>query len=115
MIKLLIGIMALSLVSCSTAMADQSSLPDFEKLASAIRKAEGNPNYGILAHYRHTSYRQACINTCRHKYRQWLANSENKPYLAYLASKYAPIGANNDPMGLNRNWLGNVEREYYGR
>ena len=88
---------------------------DFEKLADAIKKAEGNENYGILAHYRHTSYRQACINTCKHKYRQWASNSKIKvSYMEYLASQYAPVGASNDLHNLNRNWLSNV-RYFYER
>lgn len=33
-------------------------------------------------------------------------------FLGYLASKYAPINAANDPLGLNANWLTNVASGY---
>ena len=83
--------------------------------ADSIRKAEGNPNYGILAHYRHTSYRQACINTILHKYRDWakLQGKSGKAghFIDYLANAYAPMGVRNDPTNLNINWKKNVR--YY--
>jgi hypothetical protein len=37
---------------------------------------------------------------------------EYKDFISYAASKYAPIGAENDPTGLNKNWEKNV-RKYY--
>lgn len=96
--------------------------PDYEKLATAILHAEGNSNYGILTHYKHTSYRQACINTCKHAWKDYSAsvgtwprngsNASEMAYLAYLANRYCPVGALNDPTGLNKNWLTNV-RFYY--
>lgn len=76
--------------------------------ADAIRHAEGNSNYGILAHYKHTSYRQACKNTVRHVFAEYQASDTKEPFIDYLANKYAPIGASNDPTGLNVNWKGNV-------
>lgn len=81
---------------------------DVNKWADSIKRAEGNSNYGILAHYRHTSYRQACINTVRHKYRLWCAVGHRGAFVGYLAGKYAPIGVSNDPNGLNVNWQRNV-------
>jgi len=105
---------SLSILFCLVKANASELEPNYNRLADAIRKAEGNANYGILAHYEHTSYRQACINTCKHKYAQWLANSENKGFLEYLSSKYCPVGASNDPTGLNRNWLRNV-RYFYER
>lgn len=88
--------------------------PQWNKLADAIRVAEGNPNYGVLTKYKHTTPRQACINTCKHKWRDWVAVGGKGDYIAYLGSKYAPTdGATNDPTGLNRNWVSNV-RAIYG-
>lgn len=78
--------------------------------AHAIYKAENSLShpYGIMVKYHHTSPRQACINTVRHQYRIWCKNDYGKPFIAFLASKYAPLKANNDPTGLNRNWAHNV-------
>ena len=87
--------------------------PNYDTLADAIRRAEGNSNYGILKHYKHTSYRQACKNTCQHAYKDWLkyavraGKGHKMGYLEFLRDRYAPIGANNDPTGLNKNWLKN--------
>lgn len=75
----------------------------------AIHNAEGNDNYGILTHYSHTTPLQACRNTVLHKYRDWIATGQRKRFLDYLAERYAPIGANNDPNDLNKNWAGNVK------
>lgn len=33
-------------------------------------------------------------------------------WIAYFASIWCPIGANNDPNGLNRNWLTNAKAAY---
>lgn len=89
---------------------------DIQKWADAIYKAEGNDKtkypYGILKRYKVTTPRQACINTVRHKYQDWLVLKANKglreDFIDYLASKYAPNFATNDPKRLNKNWAGNV-------
>ena len=31
-------------------------------------------------------------------------------YICYLGHVYCPVGADNDPKGLNRNWIGNVKK-----
>lgn len=83
-----------------------------ERLADAIYLAEGGAKtkhpYGILTKYKTTTPRQACINTIYSKYGDWWAAGRPGTYLEYLASKYAPIGATNDPTNLNQNWLKNV-------
>ena len=105
-------------------IAYAESVPDWNCLADSILSAEDNPNYGILTHYKHTSYRQACINTCKHAWKDYQALGSNEAprtekghrmtYLAFLANRYAPPNASNDPHGLNRNWLSNVEF-FYGK
>lgn len=118
--KRIAGLVLAFLCLCSVGWTE----PDYNALADAIRRAEGNSNYGILTHYKHTSYRQACINTCKHAWRDYLALVGKAPqikgkghrndYLAFLANRYCPIGADNDPTGLNVNWLGNVSAFYKG-
>lgn len=82
---------------------------DVNALANAIYRAEGGAKtshpYGILAHYKHTTPRQACINTINHALRDWNGKGD---FLAFLGNRYCPIGASNDPKGLNKNWLSNV-------
>lgn len=83
-----------------------------EEYCQAIYKAEGGTHtkhpYGILAKYRHTSPKQACLNTVRHRMSLWRESGLKMPFTAYLGLSYCPIGASNDPSGLNRNWESNV-------
>lgn len=91
---------------------DAKADPEWGRLANAIYKAENSLNhpYGIMVKYKHTTPRQACINTCKHKYQDWLNAGKPGDYLSYLQSRYAPTkGATNDPTGLNKNWKRNVE------
>ena len=83
---------------------------DVEKLADSIYIAEGGSKtkhpYGILAHYKHTTPRQACINTIRHARRDWNGKGD---FIVFLGNRYCPVGAANDPRGLNKNWIRNVK------
>jgi hypothetical protein len=86
---------------------------DVEKLATAIYYAEGgartNYPYGILTKYKTTTPRQACINTINHALKDWDGRGD---FISFLGSRYCPVGAANDPRGLNRNWISNVRRIY---
>lgn len=98
--------------------------PDFEKLATAIYMAEGGSKaahpYGIMTHFKTTTPRQACLNTLRHRWREWAVLSPNKRlafkegFLRYLQASYSPLGAKNDHLNLNVNWYNNV-RGLYGK
>ena len=79
-----------------------------DQLADAIFKAEHSKShpYGILAHYKHTSPRQACLNTIAHAKRDWNGKGD---FIEFLQKRYAPIGVANDPKGLNANWAKNVK------
>ena len=88
---------------------------DPERLATAIYHAEGIHSkhpYGILARYHSTSPRQACLNTIRHRLRLWNGSGS---FIVFLSKTYCPIGAFNDPEGLNKNWVKNVSYFYYER
>lgn len=84
--------------------------PATEKIADAIYLAEGgaktNHPYGILAHYKHTTPKQACINTINHAKKDWNGQGD---FIVFLGNRYCPIGAKNDPTGLNKNWIKNVK------
>jgi hypothetical protein len=86
---------------------------DAERLADCIYIAEGGAKtahpYGILAHYKTTTPRQACINTIRHAQRDWKGQGD---FIAFLGGRYCPVGAKNDPKGLNKNWIKNVKYYY---
>lgn len=105
--------LALMLSGCEPCLAEPSEVAgyDVERLANAIYYAEGGANtrhpYGILSKYKHTTPRQACINTIRSKHREWVALGAKGDYLAYLQSRYAPINSDTDN-GTNQFWLKNV-------
>jgi len=91
---------------------------DFEKLADAIYLAEGGTKavkpYGVLRDYCikgdiNGQCRKGCIQTIEKRYRMW---SKTGDFISYLSRSYCPIGAKNDPKGLNKNWVRNVTHFY---
>ena len=91
------------------AMGQARANIDPNRLADAIYKAEGGAKtkhpYGILAKYKHTTPRQACLNTIRHTQKDWNGKGD---FVDFLGDRYCPVGAKNDPTGLNKNWKTNV-------
>ncbi len=81
------------------------------QLADSIYIAEGGSKtshpYGILKKYKNTTPRQACLNTIAHARRDWNGQGD---FIEFLGSRYAPVGAKNDPTNLNKNWIKNVKR-----
>lgn len=90
--------------------------PYFNEIVDAIYLAEGGKRavkpFGILSVpcSDYADCRKVAFNTVRNNYWRWDAGGRKGEYLAFLAGRYCPVGASNDPKGLNRNWLGNVER-----
>ena len=84
-----------------------------EQIANAIYLAEGGAKtrhpYGILAKYKHTTPRQACINTIKSAKRRYEKSNQRIDFVTFLSLTYCPIGAKNDPTGLNKNWVKNVK------
>jgi len=87
--------------------------PDMVRLLVAIRTAEnGGPGrqFGILVAEANTLDLQAgwCAATCWKNWKRWQKTDQSLPYLVFLQRRYCPVGADNDPGGLNVNWLRNV-------
>jgi hypothetical protein len=85
-----------------------------DQIANAIYWAEGGKAtshpYGILAHYEHTTPRQAAINTIKHARRDFKGeNWLGLDFIEFLGNRYCPVGADNDPTNLNVNWVKNVK------
>lgn len=97
--------------SCGVVHAKDSI--DIEKLATAIYHAEGGSRtrhpYGILTKYKTTTPRAACINTINTGLRKWNGKDD---FILFLSRTYCPVGASNDPSGLNRYWVKNVKYHY---
>ena len=103
--KLLIAISILFMCGAAWAYTDT-------QIADAIYLAEGgaktNHPYGILTKYKHTTPRQACLNTIKNQKIRHAKHSCGKDFLTCLRDRYCPLNASNDPTGLNKNWIGNV-------
>jgi len=88
-----------------------------EEIVNAIYKAEGADKATYLYGIRSVSYdtpeeaRQICFNTVRNNRKRYQNYGHDKysTYLEFLQSRYCPIGADNDPKGLNNHWLKNVK------
>lgn len=114
---LIIGIMVvmsvIAFVSCVHAEQTYAGYT-LNQWADAIKKAEGNNNYGILSIpcVKGDDCRRICKNTVRNNWKRYL-NKDKTPsfeeYLSFLANRYCPIGASNDPKGLNIHWKKNVK------
>ena len=107
-----LGALALSAVKC------RGEVVDAERLADAIYRAEGGAKakkpYGILSiPVRDEAHaRRICINTINNNVKRWEKAGRPGDYIEFLARRYAPVGASNDPNGLNHNWVRNVKAIY---
>ncbi len=108
--KTLILLSLLLLVGCREPVWAKEVNYTNEQIANAIYKAEGGAKtkhpYGILTKYKTTTPRQACINTIKHAKKDWNGQVD---FIIFLGNRYCPIGAKNDPTGLNKNWVKNVK------
>lgn len=85
-----------------------------DQIADAIYKAEGGAKatylYGIrsIPYQTEAEARRICLNTIKNNRRRFKEQNRYIDYLEFLSSRYAPLNAENDPNGLNVNWLRNV-------
>lgn len=87
-----------------------------EQIVNAIYKAEGGDHaeypYGIRSVSCGTrdECRKICRNTVKNnrlRYAQY-GKKSHPDFITFLASRYCPVGAGNDPKNLNKNWIKNV-------
>ena len=106
-----VSILVLSLIG----LAKAEEYSD-EQIINAIYLAEGGDRaeypYGIRSIS--CGSRAECLKICRNTVRnnrQRFADYGHKSYpdfISFLGSRYCPVGAGNDPKGLNKNWIKNV-------
>lgn len=105
-----------SLLSTNESWALNTNLSKHEyvnRVVEAIYKAEGGSKtrhpYGILS-VKTSNPRQTCYEVVNWRYAMWSSlPSKGRPsFISYLSKSYCPLGALNDPRGLNRNWQRNV-------
>jgi hypothetical protein len=75
---------------------------------------KGYVDKGVFYPYQDEKEKQLhwAAQTVRFYLDQFEKNPKNKDFISYLAKIYAPVGALNDPNGLNKYWEGNVKRYY---
>lgn len=83
----------------------------------AIRVAEnGGPGreFGIMDARADTYDKQAgwCAATVRKNHARWVRAGKEIPFIQFLGNRYCPVGAENDPDGLNAHWVRNVTHWY---
>ena len=84
------------------------------EIVNAIYLAEGGGDAQYLYGIRSVKYdspeeaRQICLNTIRNQRVRHEAHVCNLSFIECLAKRYCPVGASNDPKGLNQYWLKNV-------
>lgn len=83
-------------------------------IVAAIRYAENGGKgreYGILHPRVKPTYRSQagwCAATVQKNYDRWLKADTKLSFIEFLGHRYCPIGADNDPDGLNKHWIQNV-------
>tara|TARA_Y100000034_G_scaffold53622_1_gene65808 strand:- start:90 stop:692 length:603 start_codon:yes stop_codon:yes gene_type:complete len=105
------------------AEANDCTRPELICILFAIRTAENGRKgieFGVLhprAIDQPNSLRvQAgwCAATVSKNYKRWIdsrgknAEGENVDFITFLGNRYCPVGADNDPNGLNKHWIPNV-------
>lgn len=88
---------------------------ELEPIIAAIRFAENGRaglEFGCLSRYaKNTTYRKqageaAC--TVQKNYDRWKRAGGKGEFVVFLGARYCPVGADNDPQGLNKHWVKNV-------
>jgi len=83
-------------------------------IVAAIRHAENGGKgreYGILHPRVKPTYRSQagwCAATVQKNYDRWTKAGKRGAFVVFLGRRYCPVGAENDPQGLNRHWIKNV-------
>jgi len=86
-------------------------------IVASIRHAENGGKgreYGILHPRVKPTYRSQagwCASTVQKHYDRWVKGGRIGSFISSLGARYCPIGADNDPTGLNTHWIKNVK--YY--
>lgn len=96
---------------CNTAHAEEIT---YDQFCDAVYIAEGGQKakkpYGILSVPCNTESecRKICINSVRNNLKRFNNQSKYDDYIDFFGSRWCPVGAENDPTGLNKYWINNV-------
>ena len=85
-------------------------------MVAAIRFAENGGKgreYGILHPRVKPTYRSQagwCAATVQKNFDRWTKAGKKGDFITFLGNRYCPVGAENDPTGLNKHWIKNVRK-----
>lgn len=83
-------------------------------LIQAVVKAEGDILKAVRCSVPSCRDREQALEiTCRsaaHAMSDWIKAQHGAAFVAFWAERWAPVGAENDPRGLNANWARNVRK-----
>ena len=88
--------------------------PDYEKMATAIYFTEGSYKtsypFGVLSVTCHgyTECREVTLNSLKKSWNRYQQTAMKISFEEFFANRWCPVGAENDPKGLNQNWLKNL-------
>ena len=89
--------------------------PELYPLLLAIRRSESGPKgleFGIMhprAKYTNLDTQAGwAAATVQKNWDRWIKAGKKGKFIVFLGNRWAPIGAANDPTGLNKNWITNV-------
>lgn len=104
---------AFLLSSCTQTPAFASTPEYFNKVVTAIGRAENSVKYpygikSIPTNGDKDYARKICYNSVRNNYRRWVNAGKPEDFISFMSRRYCPIGAPDDPNGLNKNWVKNV-------
>ena len=104
-----VAVLILLWLAAAFMLATSSFAETDDQIADAIYIAEGgaktNHPYGILARYKTTTPRQACLNTIKSARKRYAAYTGSDDFITFLGRTYCPPEAH----PLNRNWVKNVK------
>ena len=84
-------------------------------IVAAIRYAENGKTYqyGVIHKRCPKGYRNQagwCAATVQKNWDRWHKAGAKGEFITYLGGIYCPVGAKNDPTGLNKHWIKNVTK-----
>lgn len=98
--------------------ASYTPAQSFAQLVQAIVTAEGNIVKAVQCSEPSVTTREQAIKVvCRsviHRMSDWVQQDHPREFVIYLGSYWAPLNAENDPKGLNANWVPNVSKLWTG-
>lgn len=106
------------LIINNTGIVFASEIVNVELLVDAIKRAENSQKhpYGILKPYcRAGDPDGQCRKGCWQTVRKWLPKLEHDSvdeFIDKFGDIFCPVGASNDPKGVNKNWKKNVKYFY---